>query len=68
MQGPMCRWRMTATDNRHEQGLKKKEKGHLAARGMLEKIVECGLVGQKKTDVLTESYERSVESAQKAAG
>ena len=68
MQGPMCRWRMTATDDRHEQGFVEKRDGHRAARGMLEKIVECGLIGQNETDVLTETCERSVKSAREAAG
>ena len=45
-----------------------KRDGHRAARGMLEKIVECGLIGQNETDVLTETCERSVESAREAAG
>ena len=44
-----------------------KRDGHRAARGMLEKIVECGLIGQNETDVLTESCERSVESAREAS-
>ena len=68
MQGPMCRSRMTATDDRHEQGFVEKRDRHRAARGMLEKIVECGLIGQTETEVLTESCERSVESAWEAAG
>ena len=38
-----------------------KRDGQRAARGMPEKIVECGLIGQNETDVLTETGERSVE-------
>ena len=69
MQGPMCRWRMTATDDRHEQGFEeKRERAFSSSRGMLEKIVECGLIGQNETDVLTETCERSVKSAREAAG
>ena len=45
-----------------------KRDGQRAARGMLEKIGECGLIGQNETDVLTEICERSVESAREAAG
>ena len=45
-----------------------KRDGQRAARGMPEKIVECGLIGQNETDVLTETGERSVESAREAAG
>ena len=32
------------------------------------KIVECGLIGQNETDVVTETCERSVGSAREAAG
>ena len=45
-----------------------KRDGQRAARGMLEKIIERGLIGQNETDVLTESCERSVESGREAAG
>ena len=68
VQGPMCRCRMTATGDRNEQGFVEKRDGHRAAEGMLEKIVECGLIGQNETDVLTETCERSVKSAREAAG
>ena len=45
-----------------------KRDGHRAARGTLEKIVECWLIGQNETDALPETCERSVESAREAAG
>ena len=45
-----------------------KRDGLRAAEGMLEKIVDCGLIGQNETDALTETCERSVESAREAAG
>ena len=60
-------WLRQAIEMNRDSCVEKRD-GQRAAEGMLEKIVECGLIGQNETDVLTETCERSVKSAREAAG
>ena len=69
MQGPMCRWRMIATHDRHEQGfVRGQTRWATSSSRHAGENRRVRLVGQNETDVLTETCERSVESAREAAG
>ena len=69
----MCRWRMTATDDRHEQGFVRGQMRwatSISRHAGENRRVRVDWVERdsRGSDVLTETCERSVESAREAAG
>ena len=69
VQGPMCRRRrMRQTIDLNRGSCVDKRDGHRAARGTLEKIVECGLIGQNVTVAVAMYSPRVVKEVLKALG
>ena len=69
MQGPMCRWRVTATGDRNLQGFVRGQMRWASSSSRhAGENRRVRLIGQNEKDVLTETCERSVESAREAAG
>ena len=69
VQGPMCRWRKTATDDRDEQGfVRGKTRWATSSSRKSSSAVDRAERDNRGSDALTETFERSVESAREAAG
>ena len=78
VQRPMCRWRMTATGDRDEQGIVRGKSSEQLEVGNIvgertcwrksSRAVEWAERDNRGSDVLTETFERSVDSAREAAG